>query len=110
MTIQVQKMMADPAFKAQAEQAAQAMKGGGMDFGALAQQMGATMGGGGGGGGGPGAGGAASEMERLRRETLTPTLAPAPALTLTLAPTLTLTRLRRENAMLKQHLGNKGEL
>ena len=54
------------------------MKGGGMDFSALAQQMGATMG----GGGGAGAGGAAGEMERLRRE----------------------------NAMLKQHLGNKGEL
>ena len=49
--MQVQNMMADPAFKAQAEQAAQAMKGGGMDFSALAQQMGATMGGGGGGGG-----------------------------------------------------------
>jgi len=77
---EVQQMMADPAFKAQAEQAAQAMKGGGMDFSALAQQMGATMGGG--GGGGAGAGGAAGEMERLRRE----------------------------NAMLKQHLGNKGEL
>ena len=60
------------------------MKGGGMDFSALAQQMGATMGGGGGGsgGGGGGGGGAAGEMERLRRE----------------------------NAMLKQHLGNKGEL
>ena len=57
------------------------MKGGGMDFSALAQQMGATMGGGGGGsgGGGGGGGGAAGEMERLRRE----------------------------NAMLKQHLGNK---
>ena len=68
----------------QAEQAAQVMKGGGMDFSALAQQMGATMGGGGGGsgGGGGGGGGAAGEMERLRRE----------------------------NAMLKQHLGNKGEL
>ena len=72
-------MMADPAFKAQAEQAAQAMKGGGMDFSALAQQMGATMGG---GGGGAGAGGAAGEMERLRRET-NPNLT---ALTLNLTP------------------------
>ena len=71
LTIQVQNMMADPAFKAQAEQAAQAMKGGGMDFSALAQQMGATMGG---AGAGAGAGGAAGEMERLQRETLTLTL------------------------------------
>jgi len=73
---EVQKMMANPAFQAQAEKAAQAMKGGGMDFSALAQQMGATM------GGGAGAGGAAAEIERLKRE----------------------------NAMLKQHMSNKGEL
>ena len=60
------------------------MKGGGMDFSALAQQMGATMGGGGGGsgGGGGGGGGAAGEMERLRRET-NPNLT---ALTLNLTP------------------------
>jgi len=73
---EVQKMMANPAFQAQAEKAAQAMKGGGMDFSALAQQMGATM------GGGAGAGGAAAEIERLKRE----------------------------NALLKQHMSNKGEL
>ena len=55
------------------------MKGGGMDFSALAQQMGATM------GGGAGAGGAAAEIERSRRET------PTRNRTLTLIPTLTLT-------------------
>ena len=87
------------------------MKGGGMDFSALAQQMGATM------GGGAGAGGAAAEIERFRRETPTRnralTLTPTLRLALTLALLIvsrSLARLKRENAMLKQHMSNKGEL
>ena len=51
-------------------QAAQAMKGGGMDFSALAQQMGATR-------GGAGAGGAAAEIERFRRRNQ-PVTGPSP--------------------------------
>ena len=84
-----------------------------------AQQMGATM------GGGAGAGGAAAEIERSRRETPTRnrtlTLTRTLSLTLTLTRSLALTlallilsrslaRLKRENAMLKQHMSNKGEL
>ena len=71
------------------------MKGGGMDFSALAQQMGATM------GGGAGAGGAAAEIERSRRET------PTRDRTLTRTRTLSLTLTRTLSLALTLALSNR---